>query len=888
MGWRRQIARFRGLFGRGRRARELDQELCAHLAMEEQDNLESGMPAEEAHYAALRRFGNVTLAQERSREMWGWCFHEKLSQDLHYGLRMVRRSPGFAAVAVLTLALGIGANTAIFSVVNAVILRPLPFQHPERLVRVLSVRLRDKAGEDASYPDFLDWRSQNHVFDRMGVFRTEGFTLTGRGQAVHLQGSIVSAEMFALLGVKPLLGRTFLPEEDKPGTTNGGDAVILSHRLWRERFGAEPGVVGQAIQLDNKSSTIVGVMPDGFQFPIRAGHIDLWVTIARDSENGQMSMAAQRGAHYLDVMARLKPAVTIAQAEAEMNTIVSGLNKQYPENAPRGVRIVPELDQMVGDVRPALLVLLGTVGCVLLIACANVANLMLARATSRQREMAIRSALGAGKRRIIRQVFTESLVLALAGGALGTLLALWVTDFLVRLIPEDIPRLSAIHLDSHVLVFTIALSFGTGLLFGMAPAMQVSTSGLSESLKEGGRGATAGVHRRRVRSALVVIEVAVAAMLLVGAGLLIQSFVRLERVDPGFNPHQVLTFKVELPGSRYSAAHMVDLFRQIAARLNQLPSVRSASALYPFTLNGDEAATSFDIEGRSVAEADRPRTAYTWVEPGFFRTLGIPMLSGRDFTPQDDLKATPVIIINETLARRFFPNENPVGKRINTGIVNGYKQPPMREIIGVVGNVKQEGLGADVAPAAYVSVAQSPFDVLTFVVRTEVDPENIVAAARNEVAGVDKDLPIFDVKTLDQYVSESVAQPHFSSLLLGIFAGLALALAAVGLYSVIAYSVVQRTHEFGVRMALGAERQDVLKMVVGHGIVLTLTGVGIGFVGALALTRFLGNLLFGIRPNDPATFAGVLLVMTAVALLASYIPARRATKVDPMVALRYE
>jgi putative ABC transport system permease protein len=885
MGWRRQISKFRGLFGRGRQARELREEFCAHVAMEEQENLESGMSPEEAHQAALRRFGNVTLAQERSREMWGWNSLESLGQDVRYALRQLRRSPGFTAVVVLTLALGIGANTAIFSVVNAVMLRPLPFQDPGRLVRVVSVRLRDKAVDNASYPDFLDWRSQNHVFERMAAFHTEGFTLTGRGDAAHLQGSIVSAEAFSLLGVKPLLGRTFLPAEDKPGTANGADAVILSHRLWRERFGAEPGVVGQTIELDNQSATIVGVMREGFQFPIRTGHVDLWATIARDSENGERSMAAQRGAHYLDVIARLKPKVTIAQAEAEMNTIISGLNKQYPENAPRGARIVPELDQMVGDVRPALLVLLGAVGCVLLIACANVANLLLARATSRQREMAIRAALGAGKGRMICQVLSESLVLALAGGLLGILLALWATDFLVRLIPEDIPRLSTIHLDSHVLVFTIALSLVTGLLFGMAPAWQVSTSGLSESLKEGGRGATEGTHRHRVRSTLVVTEVALAAMLLVGAGLLIRSLVRLERVDPGFNSHQVLTFKVELADSRYS---VVDAFRQIITRLNQLPGVRSASALYPFTLNGDEVDTTLDIEGRSLAEASRPRTAYTWVEPGFFRTLGIPVLSGRDFTARDDLKATPVIIINQTLARRFFPNENPIGKRISTGIGNGYKQPPMREIIGVVGDVKQEGLGADVAPAAYVSVAQSPFDVLTFVVRTEVDPESVVAAARNEVTAVDKDLPIFEVKTLDQHVSESVAQPHFNTLLLGIFAGMALALAAVGLYGVIAYSVVQRTHEFGVRMALGAERQDVLRMVVGRGMMLTLAGVGIGLAGALALTRFLESLLFGIRPNDAPTFAGVFLVMLTVALLASYVPARRATKVDPLVALRYE
>ena len=444
-------------------------------------------------------------------------------------------------------------------------------------------------------------------------------------------------------------------------------------------------------------------------------------------------------------MAQLKPRVTIAQAQAEMSTIISGLNKQYPENAPRGARITPESSSWSGVCGRlcwfcwALWVVsshrLRQRGQFVADAC-HIA----AKGNGRSRRA------GGGKGRMIRQVLSESLVLASAGGVFAALLALWVTDFLVRLIPEDIPRLSAIHLDSYVLVFTIVLSFGTGLLFGMAPALQVSTSRLLESLKEGGRGVTEGIHRHRVRSALVVTEFAVAAMLLVGAGLLIQSFVRLERVDPGFDPHQVLTFKLELPASRYSMARMVDLFRQIVARLNQVPGVRSASALFPFTLNGDEAVTTLDIEGRSVAEADRPRTAYTWVEPGFFRTLGIPLLSGRDFTAQDDLKATPVIIINRTLARRFFPNENPVGKRISTGVGNGYKQPPMREIIGVVGDVKQEGLGADVAPAAYVAVAQSPFDVLTFVVRTGADPASVVAAARNEVAAVDKDLPIFDVR----------------------------------------------------------------------------------------------------------------------------------------------
>jgi putative ABC transport system permease protein len=801
---------------------------------------------------------------------------------------MLAKNPGFTAVAVLTLALGIGANTAIFSVVNAVLLRPLPFPEPDRLVRVVSVRLRDNAGGNASYPDFLDWRAHSHVFDHMAAFHSEDFILTGRGEAAHLSGAVVSADLFSVLGVRPSLGRSFLTEEDQPGATNGGDPVILSHRLWQQRFGGEAGVVGQSIQLASKSCTIVGVMPAGFQFQIEAEPTELWTTIARDNENGEKSIGAQRGAHYLDVIARLKPQVSRAQAQAEMSTLVSALNLKYPENSPRGARVVPELEQETGPIRPVLWILLGTVGCVLLIACANVANLLLARSTARHQEMAIRGALGADRARLVRQLLTESIALASVGGVFGMLLALWGIDVLLRLLPVPIPRLTYIHLDARVLIFTLVLSLITGLVFGLAPALQVSRSNVAESLKEGGRGSTEGSHRNRVRGALVVVQVAVATVLLVGAGLLIQSFLRLQRVDPGFDPHHALVFNLDLP-SQYSAAQMFDLYQQIVARATRVPGVRSSSAVMPLPLSGNDVKTGFDIEGRPVAAANRPSTTYTWTLPGYFHTLGIPLLLGRDFSAQDDLKANPVVIVSETLARQFFPNQNAIGKRIKPGIGNGYKDgPPMREIVGVVADVKNSGLRADPLPETYVPLAQSPMNSMSIVLRTEVEPLGVVRAARNEVAAIDKNLSIYNVKTLDQYLSDSVAVPQFISLMLGIFAGAALLLAAVGLYGVVSYSVTQRTHEIGIRMALGAKRLDVLSMVVRQGLVLTFIGLVAGLAGAVAFTRFLASLLYDVRPTDPGTFAAVAFILAAVACGAAFIPARRATRVDPMVALRHE
>jgi len=875
---------------RKRMMEDLDHEIRDFIERETQDNIERGMSPEEARYAALRTFGNVTRVKEDTREVWSFMWIEQLWQDVQYGMRMLSKNPGFTAVAVLTLALGIGANTAIFSVVYTVLLRPLPFVAPDQLVSVVSTRLQGNVPDNASYPDFADWRAQNHVFSHVAAYDTDNFTLTGRGEALHIQGAVVSADLFSLLGVKPVLGRAFLPDEDKLPAANGAFAIILSHRLWQERFSADPGIVGRTIEIDNRDFTVVGVMPAGFQFPIEVGPADFWMTMAITfvTVPGQPSMAEQRGAHYLNVIARLKPHASQALAQAEMSTIVSRLNKQYPENAPRGVEVMPEINRVAGPVRPALLILFFAVGCVLLIACANVANLMLARGASRRKEMAVRAALGAGRGRMVRQLLSESVLLALLGGALGATLGFLGVSGLTSMLPVDIPRLAGARIDSTVLLFTALVSMLTGVLFGLAPAGQASRLNFVESLKQGGQGLSEGLHRRRGSGFLVVAEMALAVVLLIGAGLLINSFLRLQRVDPGFNPQNVLTFKMDLPYVRYSGLRQTQFFDRAIERLSHLPGALSASAVLPLPLDGGEIGTFLAIEGQTAAEANQPRTGYSWVEPDYFRTVGIPLIKGRDFAATDDLKAAPVVIINEALARRFFSQRDPIGKRIKPGVGNGYNMPPWREIVGIVGDVRQYGLTSAPGPEVYVPLAQSPLGSMNFVVRTAVDPLSVAGTVRKEVAEMDKDLPVYGVKTFNQYLGQGFAQPRFLTLLLGIFAALALGLAAIGLYGLVSYSASRRTHEIGIRMALGAEKREVLRLVVGQGFRLTIIGLSIGIAGSFAVTRFLSSLLYGVKPTDPLTFTAVTFVLVGVAVLASYIPARRATKVDPTVALRHE
>ncbi len=810
---------------------------------------------------------------------------ETLFQDLRYGSRMLLKHPGFTVVAVIALALGIGANTAIFSVVNAVLLRPLPFAEPDRLMVVYESRT-DRGGtrSSVSYPDFADWRDQNTVFERMSTYRDTDFVLTGDGEPARLHTGVVNADLFPLLGATPILGRPFRTEEDKPG--EGGRVVLLSQQLWQHRFNGDPNIVGKSLVLNGKSYSVVGVMPQGFHFPVDAAPFDLWTTVAVDSE-----MFPQRGAHYMHVLARLKPGVTLAQAKAEMEGIASNLERQYPdENSHRGVAIVPALDSLVGDVRPALLILLGAVGLVLLIACVNVANLLLARATTRHKEMAIRAALGASRLRVVRQLLTESILLSLAGGALGLLVALWGTGILVSLSTDDLPRAAQIGLDVRVLGFTLLVSLITGIVFGLVPAIQSSRTDLTESLKEGGRGSTEGAGQNRLRAALVVGEVAIAIVLLAGAGLLIQSLRHLRQVSPGFDPHNVLSFSIGLPEVRYKPQQQVEFYRQLKARLESLPGVRSASAIMPLPLSGDRMGVTFETEGRPIAKGELPATEIRIIGLDYFKTMGIPLKKGRDFTERDDKKAPPVIIVNEAFAKQYFPGEDAVGKLIKPSISSDDEDDAstkMREIVGVVGDVKHLKLNAEADPEAYEPHAQLTFD-MTMLVKTETDPRALVSAVQSELRAMDKDLPAYDVKTLDEYLATAVAQPRFNALLLGIFAGLALILTAVGLYGVMNYSVTQRTHEIGIRVALGAQQQDVLKMVVRQGMTLTCIGIGVGLVGAYFLTRLLETMLFGVSATDPLTFVVISVILAGVALGACFVPARRATNVDPMIALRYE
>jgi putative ABC transport system permease protein len=808
-------------------------------------------------------------------------------QDIKYGIRVLWKSPGFTLVAILVTALGIGANTAIFSVVNAVLLRPLPFPQSEQLMTVWETnQARGLMQSAVSYPDFADWRAQNHVFERMASYHTNDFTLTGNAEPQRLQGAVVNADLFPLLGAQAQLGRTFRPEEDQPG--DSGSVVVLSHRLWQQRFNSDPNVVGRAVTLDGQSYTVIGVMPAGFQFPVQNEPVELWTSVSGDA-SGAEPITSQRGAHYMYVIGRLKPGVTRAQAQAELDTIASRLAQLDPDhNKNRGVYVQPALEGLVGDIRPALLILLGAVGFVLLIACANVANLLLARATTRHKEIAIRSALGASRWRVVQQLLTESLLLAFVGGALGLLVALWGTDLLVKLNSTDIPRVAQTGLDMRSLGFTLVVSLLTGVLFGLVPALQASKSDLNETLKEGGRSAGTGARRNHVRNTLIVAEVAIAVVLLVGAGLLIQSLRRLQHVNPGFDPANVLTLNVGLPDVKYTSQQQASFYRNLHERIEALPGVVSASAIYPVPLGGDRIGVSFETEGRPVPKSDEPVLEFRVVNPDYFRTMSIPLVKGRDFTARDDKQATPVIIVNEAFAQKFFPGEDPLGKRIKPGIATDETKPVMREIIGVVGDVKHKSLSASADPEGYVPEAQIPFDTMTLVVKTSVPAESITSAVRNEVYALDKDLPVYTVKTMDNYLAASVAQPRFNTLLLALFAGLALVLTVVGLYGVMSYAVVQRTHEMGIRLALGAQTRDIFKLVIGQGMLLALVGVGLGLIGAFALTRIMASLLFGVRATDPLTFGTVSVLMIGVALLACYVPARRATRVDPMVALRYE
>jgi predicted permease len=878
---------FKQLFLRRRRLDELSAEIQVHLAEKVEELIAGGMSRRDAEHAARREFGNVTLSKENSRDVWRWISLEDLLVDIRIAARTLRRSPGFTVIAVLTLALGIGANTALFSVVDAVMLRPLPFRDPGRLVALRCVDLKDRTqGGEVAYPVFLDWQAGSHSFEAMSVWDVSNMTYTGGDQAESVPSAVISANLFSMLGVSPMIGRDFLTSEDQPIVDQL--PVMLSYEFWQSHFGGDPKILGKSLTLDGQKFGVAGVMPAGFQFPIRSERVELWTTIARDRK-GKNGVALQRGVSYLSMIARLKPEIPIARAETELELIQQQLNRQYPDHRPRGARVLPASEVVTGPMGPALLILLGAVAFVLLIACVNVASLLLARATVRKREFAVRVALGAKRWMIVRQLLTESLMLAIAGAALGLVVAQWITRALIAIVPQMLPRTGEIGIDLRVLGFTLSVALVTGVLFGLAPVLQLSRAEGTRS--EGGRGTSAGPAGVRLRRVLIAAQLAVAFVLLAGASLLLRSFDRLLRVDPGFRADHVLTFLLEVPSERHPGAKRPEFVRGLLQSVRELPGVKSASAIFGLPLNDDQSAfTTVEVEGLPVASSELPRTAFRIVESNYFDTMGIRLLHGRSFTERDEQSGRALAIVNEAFVRENLNGQDPLGRRIRPNISFGDSNvAPMREIVGVVSDVKFRGIRDQ--SAAEVYAPQTPTDFIggmTIVVRTQADPNALVPSIRSLVRSMDKEIPMRDVRTLEEYVNGSISDSRFEAALLAAFAGLALLLSAIGLYGVVAYSVAQRTRELGIRIALGADRSNISRMVMREGTVLAATGSGVGLLAAFFAVRLIRGLLYGIGAGDPPTFIGVPVLLVGVALAASCIPARRAMRVDPVVALRYE
>jgi len=811
---------------------------------------------------------------------------DEMIQDLRYGVRMLLKNPGFTAVAALTLALGIGANTAIFSVVNGVLLKPLPYDQPGQLVQLWEARQPGRSNGSVSPGAFTDWKEGNTTLEALSLINGAEMNLAGEGQPETIRGLMVSASYLQILRLQPALGRGFSPDEDRPGSDN--KVVVIAHELWQRRFGADPSIIGSAIRLNSEPYTVIGVLPPESSlsgWPIQGEDRQFLIPFVFEPDVSPTT----RVDHRYAVIARLKPAATLEQAQAELTSIKQRLQSLYPKWKEHwSVMAVPLHEQITGKVKPTLLMLMGAVGFVLLIACANVANLLLAKAVSRQKEMAIRAALGASRRRVIRQMLTESSLLALLGGTLGVVLAYWGVQALSQWSGATLPRAGGIALDARVLAFSLFASIGAGLLFGLVPALQVSTPKLNHMLKEGGRSSTRGLQDR-VRGGLIVAEVALALTLLAGAGLLVRSLVGLLNVDPGFNPRNTLAMDVVVPSARYpSDDDRARFFQQICERLEALPGVEAAGMASNLPMIGWSSDTNVKVLGRPNQPDPGYSARWNSAAGNYFSAQGIPLLRGRDFSARDNSRvAPPVIVVSEALAQKIFPNEDPLGKRLRFWNYQGRDLD--WEIVGVVGNVRQNQLDDNRLDRLYLPSAFIPGSRRrSLVVRTAGPPLDLSEAIRKEILALDPEQPVSNIRTMEQAISRSLTDRRFTLTLLGIFAGAALGLAVIGLYGVMAYAVTQRTHEIGVRMALGAERRDVLRLIAGQGLKLVLMGLGLGLVGELALTRFLKTLLFGVSPTDPLTFALIAILLTAVALLACWIPARRATKVDPLVALRHE
>jgi predicted permease len=814
---------------------------------------------------------------------------DTLLQDLRYSFRLLARKPGFTIVAVLTLALGIGANTAVFSVVSAVLLRSLPYDAPERLV-VVSEAI-EKEPRPVSYPNFLDWQAQNEVFDSVAAHCPTVITYTTAERAERVQGEMVSDNYFSLLGVTPVQGRAFLPEENSsPGS---GPVVILSYGCWRNMFGADPSLVGRRLKLNGADYTVIGIAPEGFKgFSAEA---DMWVPMAMYHtlwpQTAQFNFLANRDVHFHRVLGRLKPGVDRARAQAEMETIAARLEQDYPkENANRNALVIPAQERLVGDVRPALFVLLVAVAFVLLIACANVASLMLAKAAARGREIAIRQALGAGRFRLVRQLLTESTVIALIGGAAGLLVAVWGVDLLVSILPVSLPKFATAGIDRGVLAFTLTVSLLTGLVLGLVPALQASKLDLRESLNEGGRSLGGSSKGRRTRSLLIVSEIALALMLMIGAGLMLKSFRQMQTAQTGFAPDGLLTMRFDVPNKKYEGAERLRVGQRLIERLETVAGIQSVAITFTDPFLWDGINRGFTVEGMPPDPPGAQDSVYFHdISPNYFHTMEIPFVAGRDFTTADDNTASRVAIVSQAFARRYWPGEEAVGKRIKYGPLDS--KHSWMTIVGVVGNVKFVNLrhDLDAFPIVYVPLLQSEVVInLNVMARTRGNPAAMVSSIRNEIQRFDAEMPVYNISTMQERLAEQASETRSYTLLMGLFASLALMLSVVGIYGVMSYMVSERTREIGIRMALGAGRGDVLRLVITQGMGLAAAGIAIGLGGAILLTRFMESLLYGVSATDPMTFAALSLLLAGVALVACFIPARRATKVDPMVALRHE
>jgi len=869
---------------RKRMLEELERDIRDHIERETEDNLARGMSPQQARLAAMRQFGNVTRVKEETRDVWGFVWLEQLLQDSRFALRRLRKSPAFTIVAILTLALGIGASTSIFSVVNTVLLGHLPYKDPGRLAMIWGANTRRGINQMPISPgDFFEWKQKNTAFADIAPSYDSQVTLTGEGNPLFLFGYAFSANYFSILGLSPELGRTFTSEEDRPGAPK---VVVLSDKLWRTTFRADPGILGKAVTLNGEPYTVIGVMPTAFDFPTK---VQVWIPIALPQ-----SAAADYQHRYIRVMGRLKPGVSTDQARAQMTALALQIAAEQPAtDAGNSVNIKPLRKQLAGDVQTPLLVLLGAVGFVLLIACANVASLLLARATARYKEIAACAALGASHARLLRQFLTESFLLSLAGGALGIAFALSCTKFLVSIFPNDIANLSIPHVESipvnlPVLFFALFATLLTGLLFGVLPAMQSARANAADVLKESSRGASAGTRSARLRRVFVVAQIALSLVLLTGAGLFIESFERAARGSLGFQPDHVLGMEVFLAANHYPPNQpdkQRAFVRDVLERMKSLPGVVSVGAASTLPLTGFWGETDFFVEGRPTPKpGETPNADNRFITPGYFSTLRVPLVSGRDFTAADREGGRRVVIVDETLARHFLGGR-PLGKRLNLGTP---EKPEWWDIIGVAANVKAFGLERPDLPTIYRPYGQHPWPLLAFALRTAGDPSALIHVAEQTVWDVDRDQPIFRVLPVSTLAFQSVALRRVSTWLLAGFAALAVVLAAIGVYGVMAYSVARRTHEIGTRMALGAQPKDVLQLVLGEGARLTVLGIVIGLFAALALTRLMAGFLFGVGPSDPFTFATVVVVLTFVALAACYIPAHRAMRIDPMVALKYE